>query len=109
MQYTGDKGLWHALADIKNITSPHGTSDETELIDFVLSRFSQDPGTVARAVTEIALIWHDAALWTRTVKTCCATEGLKTISEERIQLAIKHFGLETVKSGYVSDFFSYNA
>lgn len=106
MQYKKGKALSHALADLKNITTPSRSPDECELIDFVLSRCSEDPIPAAPILTDMSLLLDDIVLWNRAVKTCCVTEGLEILSDEDIQRAVVHFGLEAVRPGYASRVYS---
>ncbi len=102
MQYGEKKALSYALVDMKNITTPSRSSDERELIDFTLSRCSEDPTTAAPILTDMSLLLDDIKLWDRVVKTCCVTDGLRILSDEKIQRAVKQFGLEAVRPGYAS-------
>ena len=100
--YPGEKGLSRALEDIGSLSGQKElTTNEKDLIDFILLRSVEDPAAAAEAITQIALEQNNARLWNRAVKACCAHKGLAALSEDDIRLAIEHFGLEAIQSGYV--------
>ena len=103
MLYGGNKGLLRALQAVEAISGFRSrSSEETQLIDFVLSQSTKDPVAVAQAITQVAVQHYDAPLWNHAVTLCCVDKGFATVSEDNIRQAISRLSLRAIKSGCAS-------
>ncbi len=99
VQYGGTGGILRAIAHVKSIETTEATSEQTELIDFVLSKGDQHFAAAADAVCEAALRWKSPDLWVRAVQACCTSLGVGVLPEEKVVSALENFGLEAIKDG----------
>lgn len=81
---TGPGGFERALSKIGETRSAQSTVDETDLVEFVLTKSDRDSCAIAKAVTSAACQWKDSALWVRAMMVCCTTGGVTVVPEADI-------------------------
>lgn len=91
-----------ACEEAESFNSGTSRAEKTSLVEFLLSRSSQQPALIGRAVSHAALVWKDSSLWTRAVIAAGQHSGCSVFtSYEPLWSAILAFGFKNICSGYV--------
>ena len=93
----GKHGFERACDELSEEVSPERPLEQTQLIEFILSKCTLDPKRAAETLCIVACDLEDANLWEKAIMACCPTLGVATISNELKHEAIENFGFEAVR------------
>ncbi|KAI1793097.1 hypothetical protein LXA43DRAFT_281235 [Ganoderma leucocontextum] len=98
----GEEGLSRACNELTSSTTMSPTSEENQLVQFVLSRLegdcsADDMNQAMSSVSSIACNWKDLALWTKSMVRGSRLSLSSSLVEGSIHTAVQTFGFNAVE------------